>query len=72
MKRTYTFETGEHTCASEPGVFCPFVGTRGLGGHYVCMLFTDEQGRPRPLKDKDGWLQRALICKETLGTTLAP
>lgn len=59
--QTLQFETGETTCASKSGVFCPWAGQRGMTGHAVCMLFVVS------LKEKDGWLQRHKFCMERLG-----
>lgn len=62
-------ESGENTCAVEPGKFCRFVGTTNFGTKHICMLFPNEnpgardQGAYTVLKEKDGWLQRCDACK---------
>lgn len=60
--QTIQFETGETTCASKPGVFCPFFTTRGLGNHLFCGLFDVS------LLDKEGWVQRHITCRTRLGS----
>ena len=63
MLSTITFEHGEKTCASAPGIFCRFQGVMGFGTRPVCMLFNNET-----LYDKDGWLQRCPQCMQVYGT----
>jgi hypothetical protein len=58
MKHTITFESGERTCASEPGKFCEFVRTRYFGQKFYCAL--DES----KLYDENGWLARSKKCME--------
>lgn len=53
------FEHGEDTCASEPGKFCRFLGTKHFGMFPSCMLFDDQ-----PLSDSLGWVRRCDQCKE--------
>jgi len=61
---------GETTCASEPGKFCQFLGSRRMGTIPVCMLFpTKNPGRKDPgsltdLDQTDSWLQRCPACLE--------
>lgn len=68
MKRTLKIEIecGEKTCASEPGKFCPYLGTVRMGTKYVCMLFPNEEGSHTLLMgeggDEAGWLQRCPAC----------
>lgn len=63
-KKTLSIEIacGETTCASEPGKFCPFVGTAMLGSQSICCLFPSEHRSFTVLEDKDGWLQRCKDC----------
>jgi hypothetical protein len=65
MIHTLHFESGDTTCAKEPGKFCRFFGTKNFGTQPVCMLFDDE-----PLYEKDGWIQRARICMASFGKEL--
>ena len=70
-----SIDCGETTCASEPGKFCAFVGSRRFGSIPVCMLFPDPNstyktpGGTTNLMTLNGWLQR---CPECLKATLAP
>lgn len=59
MKSCILIEHGEKTCASEPGKFCRFAGSKSFGTDPWCTLFNTR------LRDKDGWLQRAPECLET-------
>jgi len=52
----HKIKCGESTCASEPGVFCPYVQTRSFGTKYLCGEFDQK------LVDQDGWLQRCPAC----------
>ena len=56
MKSYTIIESGENTCASEPGRFCQFAGAKSFGTRPWCMLFNTE------LKDINGWLQRSPKC----------
>jgi hypothetical protein len=58
-------ESGETTCASEPGKFCQFVGIRGIGTQYACRLFPSSDDSCSRLEDRDGWLQRLPECIES-------
>jgi len=53
-------DSGETTCASEPGKFCQWLRTKRFGTTYFCGLFDqkemDGQG--------DEWLQRLPECME--------
>ena len=66
MKRTLelTIDCGDTTCASEPGKFCRFFGTRRMGTEFVCRLFPTTEDSFTPLEDKDGWVQRCEACLE--------
>jgi len=72
-KLTVLIEAGDTTCASEPGKFCKFVGSKRFGSVYVCMLFPEsnpghkDSGTDTILKEKDGWLQRCPACLEAEG-----
>lgn len=63
---------GKKTCASEPGVFCRFLGSKGINS-WVCMLFPmldemkasfkEEVGSSTQLKENaDGWIARCPEC----------
>ena len=52
---------GEETCASEPGVFCSFLGASHFGTRPGCRLFPGEESHT-PLKEKDGLVQRCPAC----------
>lgn len=60
MKRTLhiKIESGETTCASQPGQFCPWMRTRRLGQEYICGLFPDGV----LTENADGWLERRPEC----------
>lgn len=70
MKRTLQIKIncGEKTCASVPGKFCRFCGSRRLGSMPVCMLFPAKNpgrknvGGRTDLEMKDGWTQRCDDC----------
>lgn len=64
MKKTLSIEIecGELTCASEPGKFCPFVGSVKMGTKTVCRLFPSEDKSYTVLEDKDGWVQKCPAC----------
>lgn len=57
-------KAGATTCASEPGEFCRFVGTRKMGTQHVCRLFPTDDDSYSPLEDHSGWLQRLPECIE--------
>jgi len=63
MKRTLEIKIncGELTCASEPGEFCEFVGTKSFGKTYLCMLFPAENSYTI-LNEENGWLLRCEQC----------
>jgi hypothetical protein len=62
MKKNIEIECGETTCASEPGKFCRFVGTKCFGTEFRCLIFFDAAGNGQKLLEKDGWLQRCAQC----------
>lgn len=35
-------KAGEKTCASKPGVFCKWLGTKNFGQEWTCMLFNKD------------------------------
>ena len=53
MKTTLTLkiECGPTTCASEPGAFCSFVGSREFGTQPLCTLFPDAEYPYSRLRD---------------------
>lgn len=55
---TLTFTHGEKTCASEPGKFCNFFGTRSFGTQPVCLLFGGDLHMDKP----HGWTMRGGEC----------
>jgi hypothetical protein len=59
-------ECGETTCASRPGEFCEWFGTRKLGQIPICTLFptpgSSKHPLTRDLEEKDGWTQRCPEC----------
>lgn len=60
MKRPLqiVIESGETTCASEPGRFCPWVRTTHFGQRFLCGLFDGKS-----LGENDnGWLRRLPEC----------
>lgn len=66
---TYTYLSlavvcGEAACASEPGKFCQFLGSRRMGTMTVCRLFPTKEDSHTPLEDKHGWVQRCSACLE--------
>lgn len=64
--RTITFVTGEKTCASAPGKFCRWQGTKNFGTTPVCMLFDDARLWENV---KGGWLMRCPECLKTFPVT---
>jgi hypothetical protein len=61
-KLTIAIESGDRTCASKPGKFCPWVRTTHFGSRYHCGLFG------KVLDDgDDGWLQRLPECLDVEG-----
>lgn len=64
MKKLITLEIncGKKTCASEPGKFCKFFGTKMLGQFPVCCLFPGADTSYTTLEEVDGWVQRCEEC----------
>lgn len=61
MIYTIEVECGETTCASEPGKFCRFVGSKHFGTQPICMLYNE------PINDDlAGWLGRGEKCMAEL------
>ncbi len=67
VQHVIKFNTGETTCAAEPGQFCRFLGSTHFGTRSVCMLFGNA-----PLFDADGWIQRCEQCMREFPTTAEP
>lgn len=63
-KLTLTVNCGKTTCASKPGRFCRFFGSRKFGQVPICTLFPDELGTNTFLQEQDGWVQRCPACLE--------
>lgn len=61
---TFPIDCGDTTCASKPGKFCRFYGSRNFGQVPVCTLFPAERGWFTDLPEKDGWVQRCPACLE--------
>lgn len=59
-------DAGEKNCARERGKWCRFMGSSHLGSNPLCLLFRDERGEHRQLRDAnggiEGWLQRLPEC----------
>ena len=55
-------ECGEKTCAREPGKFCRYFGTLGLGQKPVCRLFPTEKASYTHLDEVGGWTMRCDDC----------
>lgn len=53
---------GEKTCASEPGKFCEFMGSRKFGNIPICTLFPSTYEVITDLKEIEGWVQRCEAC----------
>ena len=70
MRRTLKIEIdcGDNLCASEPGKFCEYLGSRRYGTTPVCMLFPQADPNPHnvggatDLHDVGGWVQRCDAC----------
>lgn len=62
----FNIECGKNTCASEPGKFCQFTGSKSFGTIPFCTLFQE------PLEVSAdqygglglGWTQRCKACKQ--------
>lgn len=60
-------DVGEKTCASRPGKFCVYFGSRKFGQDPICMLFPNfsysgQTEHYTHLEEKDGWVQRCKAC----------
>jgi hypothetical protein len=60
----FELKCGENTCASEPGMFCQFLGAIHFGTKPVCLLFPSDDNSYTALHEQDGWVQRCTTCKE--------
>lgn len=71
MKRALTIviDSGEKTCATEPGKFCQRLLLTRFGTEWVCGLFRDSNGNHVKLTDTNGdgtcWLLRCRECLES-------
>lgn len=65
-KLAIDIECGETTCASKPGTFCRFRGSKKFGQLPCCMLFPDPttMAAYTELEEIDGWIQRCANCLE--------
>jgi hypothetical protein len=54
----FKIQSGDKTCASQPGAFCQYVGTKRMGAIFGCTLFQVN------LEDENGWLMRCPECLE--------
>ena len=68
MISTIKIEHGETTCASEPGKFCRFLGTKNFGTQPVCMLNGDLPLFEHSEGEKKGWLARSGACINEFGS----
>jgi hypothetical protein len=57
MRHFIEFESGDTTCAVEPGKFCRFASSKSFGSKPFCTLF-QEYIYP----DANGWLARTPSC----------
>lgn len=56
---------GNTTCASKPGEFCKYMGSRHFGSVPICTLFPSEDAIYTELQDKGGWVQRCQDCLDS-------
>ncbi len=66
-----TIDCGKKTCASEPGKFCRFIGSRKFGQIAICTLFVAEGRKGMEfvmLDERDGWVIRCDQCIQHFGT----
>lgn len=62
-KLEVAIKAGPQTCASEPGVFCPWMRSRRFGQTFVCGLFDRKELRDQHgVPSGSGWLQRLPEC----------
>lgn len=60
---TFDLNCGETTCASSPGVFCQFSGSKNFGTVRLCTLFACASGEPQSLyPDSEGCIARCQLC----------
>jgi hypothetical protein len=50
----FVIDCGEKTCATEPGKFCKFFGTKKFGIIPVCVLFPSDIGAFTVLREGNG------------------
>jgi hypothetical protein len=60
-------ESGDKTCAFEPGHFCKWLRTKRFGTIAFCQLFSEQPDstgsiKVEPLEEENGWLQRHVDC----------
>ena len=70
----FSIECGELTCASRPGNFCKYLGSKNFGARLVCSLFPEEwRGsldsshttlNELPSGPRKGWIGRCKACLE--------
>lgn len=58
FKRTETIICGPETCASLPGEFCHYLGSKKFGQRPYCCCFSEN------LDENNGWVIRCAKCKE--------
>lgn len=61
IRELIEIKCGKRTCASKPGEFCQFIGSKKFGQQHVCMLFDCE------LFGDSGWLMRDEQCMHLIG-----
>lgn len=59
MKIIVVADCGDETCASVPGTFCRFFGTKSMGQRGHCLLY----GEPLYI-GANGWTRRCQRCLE--------
>ena len=64
MRLVIEIQCGAKTCATEPGKFCKYVGSRRLGTQPVCLLFPGNNAAHTDLYAEPGesWLMRCDAC----------
>jgi hypothetical protein len=65
MKRKLqiVIDSGDKTCASQRGKFCPMLRVTHFGTRFVCGLFGNEELKDdKGVPSGDGWLQRSSEC----------
>lgn len=66
IKLSFIIECGEKTCASSPGKFCKFFGSRRFGTIACCLLFPDKEGLSFTELDTDNDGEWTLRCEDCL------